>query len=202
MYVLDTMAKPAYAKLSDAQKADALKKAVAQAKEATNITLAGDVARSPHESALMQWAQTPQYYGISTKDGPEAVARKNWEISQAKAKRAAYRKEYGEMGDQHMGRDDPAAYRLAQREAIDKQTLDTMKYRIDKATGGALTEAEKSAGRGRPGRRGLDDPASYTAEAIEDGQQPEGCRHEEPSAGQDKEADRGHPVVHVRHPPD
>ena len=146
MYVLDTMNKPAYDKLSEAQKADALNAAVAQGRAAANITLSNQVARSPRESALMQWAQTPQYMGV--KGTPEEIARKNWEIAEAKSKLREYRKIYGDMGEGRLMRDDREAYRLTQYEAIDKEILDAKKKKIDQASGGALTQAEKDASAG------------------------------------------------------
>jgi cell wall-associated NlpC family hydrolase len=148
LYVLNTMNQPAYAKLTDAQKADALKKAVGQAQEASNLTLSGQVARSPHEAALMQWAQTPQYAGVSSRLPPEQIARANWEIEQARSKLSDYRKQYGEQAENRLRRDDATTYRLSQRDRIDKEVLDRKKKAIDKATGGALTQTADTAAAG------------------------------------------------------
>lgn len=146
MYVLDTIGKPAYARLTDRQKADALQAAVDQAKEAANVTLGGQVARDPHESALLQYAQKPHYYGISSKLPPEEIARKNWEVDQARAKMTAYRKQYGDAAEDRLMRDDKAAYNLAFKyEPIEKETIDALKAKVDKATGGALSQKAKQA---------------------------------------------------------
>ena len=148
MYIADTMGKSAYAGMTDAQKANALKSAIGQAREAANITLSDDVARSPHESALLQWAQTPQYQGVSSTLPPEEIARKNWEIQQAKSKLSDYTSKYGENAENRLRKDDPAAAKLAQRERIDSDILARKKKKIDQATGGALTEAERKAAAG------------------------------------------------------
>jgi len=148
LYVLNTMNQPGYAKLTDAQKADALKKAGGQAQQASNLTLGNQVARSPHEAALLQWAQTPQYAGVSSRLSPDQIARANWEIEQAKAKLSEYTKRYGDSGENRLQRDDPVAYRLSQRDRLDKEILDRLKLRIDKATGGALSQTAETAAAG------------------------------------------------------
>jgi hypothetical protein len=148
LYVLHTMQDPKYAGLTDVQKADALNKAHAQARDAANITLSGQVARSPHESALMQWAQVPQYAGVSSRLPPEQIARANWEIEQARSKLSDYRKQYGEQAENRLRRDDPTAYRLSQRDRIDKEVLDRKKKAIDKATGGAFSQTADTAASG------------------------------------------------------
>lgn len=145
MYVLDTMNKPQYARLSDAQKADALRSAIGQAQAAADITLGGQVARSPHESALLQWSQKSHYYDMP-RGTPDEVARKNWEIDQAYAKLRDYRRQFGEQGDDRFEREDPKAYNLTRRYQLrPKEELDAMKASIDKATGGALSQKAKQA---------------------------------------------------------
>jgi hypothetical protein len=74
--------------------------------------LGGQVPRDPHESALWQFATKSQYYGISSKMPPEQVARMNWEISQARAKLAAYNKQYGDAGEARLATEDKAAFNL------------------------------------------------------------------------------------------
>ena len=148
LYVLNTMNQPAYAKLSDAQKADALKKAVGQADSLAKITLGSQVARSPHESALLQFAQMPQFSGINSRLSPDQIARANWEIENAKSKLAEYTKQYKDAAENRLQRDDPVAYRLSQRDRLDKELLDRMRARIDKATAGALSRTDQQAAAG------------------------------------------------------
>jgi zeta toxin len=146
-YVLNTMKQPEYDKLSDPQKKDALEKAVNQAKEASNITLGGQVARSPHESALWQYATEPHYYGV--RGTPEEIARQNWEISQAYAKRAEYARRYPNNFENRLRQDDPDAARLINRyEPLEQERLKALKNRVDRATGGAYFEESKQAGAG------------------------------------------------------
>jgi hypothetical protein len=149
LYVLDTINRPGYAALSDKQKATALNQAHAQAKEAANISLAGQVARDPHESALLQWAETPHYYGVSSRLPPEQIARMNWEIAQARAKLADYNKRYPNDGEARLARDDKAAYQLTLKyEPIEKEVLDAKKKAIDRATGGQLLQTAGQAATG------------------------------------------------------
>src|ERR1051326_7842315 len=152
LYASNVINDPKYANLSDPQKADALKRALAQASEATKITLGGSVARDPHESALWQWASTPQFAGISSKLPPEEIARQNWEISQARQKLSEYRKVYGDRAEGQLRRDDPQAFKLSQRDRLDTEVLNRKRAVIDRSTGGALTEsADKAAAGGLVG---------------------------------------------------
>jgi hypothetical protein len=149
LYVSSAMQSPKYDRLTDQQKADALSQATSQAREAANVTLGGQVARDPHESALWQFATKPQYYGLSSKLPPEQVARMNWEIGQARAKLAAYNKQHGDAGEARLATEDKAAFNLTLKyEPVEREVLDELKARIDKATGGALTQkaAKASAG--------------------------------------------------------
>lgn len=143
-YVLDTIANPKYQGLTDQQKADALTQSVNQAKEASNVTLAGQVARSPHESALYQYATKAHYTGVS--GTPEEIARKNWEISQAYAKLAEYKQKWPSSYEDRLRKDDAHAFNLTERhEQKDKETLDELKKKVDKATGGAYFDKAKQA---------------------------------------------------------
>jgi hypothetical protein len=147
LYVGQVMNDPKYAKLTDAQKADALQSAITQAREASNISLSNQVERSPHESALLLWAQTPQYYGVH--GTPDEIARQNWEIEQAKSKLSAYNTQYGQQGENRLRREDPNAYKLAtQRRKLTTAELDRKKKAIDKATGGALSDKAETAAAG------------------------------------------------------
>jgi hypothetical protein len=169
LYVLDTINRPNYAGLTDQQKAAALNLAHAQAKEAANISLAGQVARDPHESALMQWAETPHYYGVSSKLPPEQIARTNWEIAQARAKLADYRKQYGpDQGEARLAKDDKTAYNLTLKyEPIETEVLAALKAKIDKATGGALLQkAQQAATGGLVGVGSTTLPVAATAAAT------------------------------------
>jgi hypothetical protein len=144
MYVLETMNDPKYAKLTDQQKADALGKAVNQAKEASNYTLGGEVARSPHESALYLYATKPHYYDM--KGTPEQIARKNWEVDQARTRLSEYKKRYPNDGEARFERDDPKAYNLTLRyQPLDVEEIKALKARIDKQTGGQLTQKAQKA---------------------------------------------------------
>jgi hypothetical protein len=145
MYVLDTIRKPSYANLTDKQKADALNAAVSQARDAADLDLQGKVARSPHESALLQWAQTPHYMGV--KGTPEEIARRNWEIDQAHGMLAAYKKQYGpDRGELRFRSEQKDAFKLTLKyPPLDSDILKRKKAALDKATGGLLTEAQKQA---------------------------------------------------------
>src|SRR5207244_6174603 len=118
---------------------------VGQADSLAKITLGSQVARSPHESALLQFAQMPQFSGINSRLSPDQIARANWEIENAKSKLAEYTKQYKDAAENRLQRDDPVAYRLSQRDRLDKEILDRMRARIDKATAGALSRTDQQA---------------------------------------------------------
>jgi len=114
-------------------------------REAADVTLGGQVAPDPHESALWQYATKPHYYDV--KGTPEQIAQLNWRIAQARAKLTASHKQYGDAADDRLERDDKAAYNLyVKYEPLEREDLDLLKSRVDRATGGALLQkAEKSA---------------------------------------------------------
>ena len=143
-YVLDVMNNPKYKGMNDDQKADAIGKAVNQAKEASNITLGGQVARDPHQSALWLYATKPHYEDV--RGTPEAIARKNWEIDQARAKLAAYKQRWPDDGEDRLQREDARAYNLADRSVpLDSEEIKELKKRIDKQTAGAYSNTKGDA---------------------------------------------------------
>jgi hypothetical protein len=146
LYVSNMMQAPQYAQLDDKQKADALSKAIGNAQHIADIQLGSQVARSPHENALMQWAQTPQYYGV--KGTPQQIAEQNWRISEAKQKLSDYKQQYGSRAAGMLYKEDKEAYKLSQRRGYSSQILDVRKKRLDQQLGGALLKAEDSAAAG------------------------------------------------------
>ena len=147
LYALNTMADPAYAGLTDAQKANALSKSLATARKAANIDLGGNIARDPHNTALLQWQQTPQYRNVT--GTPQQIAEQNLQIAEAKTKLAQYTKALGpSRGEMRMRIDDPAGFKLTQRDRVDTERLNKLKAAIDAATGGALTNTSNTAAAG------------------------------------------------------
>jgi hypothetical protein len=147
LYALNVLADPHYASLSDQQKADALSKAIDQAHQAANIDLGGNIARDPHNTALLQWQQTPHYAGVS--GSPDQIARMNFQIAEAKVKLAEYTRVLGQgKGEMRMRLDDPAAFRLAQRDRRDSDVLKRLKASIDAASGGALSKTSDTSAAG------------------------------------------------------
>lgn len=143
LYGLSILTDPKYANATDKQKADALNKAVSQSRDIADMQLA-DVARDPHHQALREWAQTPHFIGV--RGSPEEIQQQNFVIAEAKAKFSAYKEAYGEgRARSHLKADDPAAYKLINKTAVNSAKLEKLKKAIDERYGGALSRDEEKA---------------------------------------------------------
>lgn len=143
LYGLSILTDPKYANATDKQKADALNKAVSQSRDIADMQLA-DVARDPHHQALREWAQTPHFIGV--RGSPEEIQQQNFVIAEAKAKFSAYKEAYGEgKARSHLKADDPAAYKLINKTAVNSAKLEKLKKAIDERYGGALSRDEEKA---------------------------------------------------------
>jgi hypothetical protein len=128
--------------LSDEQKAATLNKALGTAYELADLQAGNQIARDPRHEALLAWASVAQYEGV--KGTAEQVRQQNYEIAQAKAKLTEYRQKYGpDRGEYQLMKDDKRAYQLSQRSNLDSDWLNMQKARVDKAFGGALSQAEQ-----------------------------------------------------------
>lgn len=141
-YIADTISRPEYQSLTDAQKAATLNRMIGTAYELADLQLGDQLARDPRHTALLAWAAVPQYEGV--KGSEEQIRQQNFETAQAKAKLAEYRAKYGEdMGEYRLMKEDKAAYKLAQRARLDSDYLNLKRKKIDQRFGGALTQAER-----------------------------------------------------------
>jgi hypothetical protein len=70
------------------------------------------------------------------------------DLVEAKAKLSEYRKAFADQAENRLRHDDPQAYRVSQRDSLDPEVLARLRTRIDKATGGALTQSAETAAAG------------------------------------------------------
>ena len=107
-----------------------------------DLKVGESVARSPHYQAVLAWASTPQYETV--RGSAEQIRLRNYEIGQAHNKLSDYRKKYGrELGEYQLLREDREAWKLTQIPKLNSEYLAAKKKAVDRAFGGALTEAEK-----------------------------------------------------------
>ena len=142
-YLNEAMASPAYQGLPDEAKAATLNAAGRTAREIGNIKLGDRVGRDPKARAVLEWARTPHFVGVS--GTAEEIADKNFRIAQAKALLREYQQQYGpELGEAMLVQNDRKAFNLALTPDLPSPILNMKKAALERALG-VTTQTQEAA---------------------------------------------------------